>query len=147
MLVTAQMGVYNCLPPGILTFMCRGRGLLGLRTRGQPSYSVVFSVCLGFKRWPVFKIEQEGTAGSRGAALMLPCVTRQTPLSRENLGSEETAVLVEWGVTSVFSWSMVPILNGGANLLQDIHVIRHVIQAGMVLRYLMPRGLKIHFRM
>ena len=93
------------------------------------------------------KLSERELQGAAGPHFMLPCVTRQTPLSRENLGSEEIAVLVEWGETSVFSWSMVPILNGEAILLQDIHVIRHVIQAGMVLRYLMPRGLKIHFRM
>lgn len=81
MLVTARMGVCNCLPPSILTSVCGGRDSVQSHTglwcaAEEHEGSPLFICCLGFKMWPKFKFEQEGTARSCGAKLHPASFTR-----------------------------------------------------------------------
>lgn len=78
-----------------------GPSVRGLRTRGQPSFSVIALVS---KCSPSLDLSRRGLQGAAQPHFILLPFTRETPLFHENFGSEQTLpVLVKQGMISVFS--------------------------------------------
>lgn len=93
-LVTARMGAVITSHPAFSPLCAGAGGCTGEDHRGTPPLQLFSASALVSKGGLCLKLSERELQGAAGLNFVLPRFLRLTPLSRENSGSEEAALLV-----------------------------------------------------